>query len=53
MMNKGFGIQILFKHCCLRNKWIDWQESEKPGGLVWGNVLLNPFSEEMIGIPGT
>lgn len=33
-MNKGLGIQILSERCCLHNKWIDWQESEKPGGLV-------------------
>lgn len=50
-MNKRFGMQILLKHCCLHNKWIDWQES------AWRLSLrqhpTQSFSKEIIGIPGT
>lgn len=48
IMNKGFGVLILFKHRCLRNKWADWQESENPGGLVWGNVFLGLFARKWL-----
>lgn len=46
IMNKGFGVLIVFKHHTLCNKCADWQESEKPGGLVGGNVFLWLFARK-------
>lgn len=41
-------LNLICAHCYLHNKWIDWQESEKPGGLVWGNILLNPLPRKWL-----